>query len=139
MLFLLIMEVLKRLLQASILRGNAAPAPLQYREVKHRASLYADDVVIFLAPTELDLNSGIPLHGSSRRLSKKYGRSYGVARTKLTRASSWKHGTWSPGRWNMAGLGIVNLRIMGCALRLGWVWESQNPHSCWAGLPNKKE
>lgn len=52
LLFVIIMEVLNALLAEADRRGELTPMPGQC--IKHRVSLYADDLVVFLAPSARD-------------------------------------------------------------------------------------
>ena len=54
MLFVIVMEALNSLIRGADRR--AALTPLPDRAISHRASLYADDFVILVAPTSDDLN-----------------------------------------------------------------------------------
>nr|ABA95403.1 retrotransposon protein, putative, unclassified [Oryza sativa Japonica Group] len=53
MLFILVMDVLNALLRKASDSGGFLP--LNYRAIRHRASLYADDLVLFLSPVRQDL------------------------------------------------------------------------------------
>lgn len=54
MLFVIVMEVLNSLIREADRRGALSPLP--GRAILHRASLYADVVVILVAPSHGDLN-----------------------------------------------------------------------------------
>jgi hypothetical protein len=54
MLFILVMDVLSLIFAKASAAGLLQP--LSTRALQHRVSLYADDVVIFLHPADLDLN-----------------------------------------------------------------------------------
>lgn len=54
LLFMIVMEVLNALLAEADRRGELTPLP--HHNIKHRVSLYADDLVVFLAPTERDFH-----------------------------------------------------------------------------------
>jgi hypothetical protein len=53
-LFILVMEVLNSLISEADRRGQLTPLPGHI--IKHRASIYADDLVIFLAPNTVDFS-----------------------------------------------------------------------------------
>lgn len=53
MLFVIVMEVLNSLIREADRRGTLTPIP--GRAISHRASLYADDVVLLVAPRRDDL------------------------------------------------------------------------------------
>jgi hypothetical protein len=53
-LFVIVMEVLNALIAEADHRALLTPLPGNV--IKYRASIYADDLVIFLAPTALDFN-----------------------------------------------------------------------------------
>jgi hypothetical protein len=54
MLFILVMDILSQLVQKSSEDGHLQP--LSSRQLRHRISLYADDVVLFLKPDAADIN-----------------------------------------------------------------------------------
>ena len=51
-LFVIVMEVLNALIIEADRQGQLTPLP--GNAIRHRASIYADDLVLFLAPTALD-------------------------------------------------------------------------------------
>ena len=53
MLFILVMDVLNRLIEKASTEGLLQP--ISTRNIHHRVSLYADDVVLFLRPVATDL------------------------------------------------------------------------------------
>lgn len=55
MLFILIMEPLKRMFELATMRGIVAP--LARRGMRHRLSMFADDVMIFIKPNDQDLQA----------------------------------------------------------------------------------
>ena len=50
--FVIVMEVLNALIIEADRQGQLTPLP--GNAIRHRASIYADDLVLFLAPTALD-------------------------------------------------------------------------------------
>lgn len=54
MLFILVMDVLSLMISKASVDGLLLP--LSRRSLQHRVSIYADDVVLFLQPTEMDMN-----------------------------------------------------------------------------------
>jgi hypothetical protein len=54
MLFILVMDVLSRLVEKASIDGYLQP--LSSRQLRHRISLYADDVALFLKPDAADIN-----------------------------------------------------------------------------------
>lgn len=55
MLFIMIMEPLQRMFDLATSRG--LQAPLARSGLRHRLSMFADDVMIFIKPYELDMNT----------------------------------------------------------------------------------
>jgi hypothetical protein len=54
MLFILVIDILSLLVQGATEEGHLQP--LAYRQLKHRISIYVDDVVIFLKADLTDIN-----------------------------------------------------------------------------------
>jgi len=77
MLFILVMDVLNSLVQFATSEGLLQPLAVQ--QARHRVSVYADDVVIFLRPCNLDLNV-------IRHLLDMFGHVSGL-RTNLSKSS----------------------------------------------------
>jgi hypothetical protein len=63
MLFVLVMEVLNALIHEADWRAIFSPLP---ERIKHRASVYADDLVIFLSPDGSDFHQHAPHLGLVR-------------------------------------------------------------------------
>ena len=53
MLFILVMDVLNRMVQKA--NNEGLLQPLAMRNIHHRVSIYVDDVVLFLRPVATDL------------------------------------------------------------------------------------
>jgi hypothetical protein len=54
MLFILVMDIMSRLIQRASEEGHLQP--LSSKQLRHRISLYVDDAVIFLKPDPADIN-----------------------------------------------------------------------------------
>jgi len=53
MLFIVVMEVLNNMISAA--DGHGVLSPLPSSRIRNRASLFADDLIVFLSPTTGDL------------------------------------------------------------------------------------
>ncbi|XP_066320627.1 uncharacterized protein [Miscanthus floridulus] len=140
------MEALNSLIREADRRSALSPLP--GHAIAHRASLYADDLVLLVAPNANDLQCVIQIlqlfagaSGLVTNVDKYLGVPLSLSRLKRADEQSLvdlvasKIPTWKAG-----GLGVLDLRFFGFALRLRWEWLGRTAHdSCWARLPFRSE
>jgi hypothetical protein len=68
MLFILVMDILSRLVKKASDEGHAQPFSI--KQLKHRISLYTDDAVVFLKPTAADITLTTELLKLFKKASK---------------------------------------------------------------------
>ncbi|XP_066344119.1 uncharacterized protein [Miscanthus floridulus] len=156
LLFVIVMEVLNELIAVADRRGVLTPLPGNV--IKFRASVYADDLVVFLAPTPQDFScireilqlfagaSGLQTNLDKCQVTpiRCSDEDVAVVQQVFPALARFNHShiAWpivcSPK--DHGGLGIPDLKLLGFALRLRWEWlRRTDTSSAWALFPSRAE